>query len=240
MADSHTRADDRSSGVLGPAARREGLSSNEAATAARTADATPHAASLIQSLRDIGYSCETALADIFDNSITAGARRVEILTDLNSADPAIAVLDDGIGMTPDELVEAMRPGSRNPLDHRAADDLGRFGLGLKSASFSQCKRLTVLTRKRGKFAGATWDLDLVAETNRWQIELHDESEPLPWLERLSGDGTLVIWRSLDRLGGGIDPGDEAQPKHINGAIAQAERHLRLVFHRFIFIIAVLN
>lgn len=228
----HTRVDGRSSGVLAHEGPSQGLSSNDAATAVRTADATPHAASLIQSLRDIGYSCETALADILDNSLTAGARRVEILTDLNSADPAVAVLDDGMGMTPDELVEAMRPGSRNPLDHRAADDLGRFGLGLKSASFSQCKRLTVLTRKHGRFAGATWDLDVVAETNRWEIELHDESAPLPWLERLSGDGTLVVWRSLDRLGGGIDPGDDAQPKHINGSIAQAERHLRLVFHRF--------
>ncbi len=199
---------------------------------ARTADATPHAASLIQSLRDIGYSAETALADILDNSITAGARRIEILTDLGRSDAAIGILDDGAGMTSDELVEAMRPGSRNPLDDRAADDLGRFGLGLKSASFSQCKRLTVLTRRRGVFAGATWDLETVARNNRWEIELHDESEDLPWGDCLTGDGTLVIWRSLDRLSGGIDADDVSRAQHINRAIAQAERHLRLVFHRF--------
>lgn len=198
----------------------------------RTADATPHAASLIQSLRDIGYSADTALADILDNSITAGANRIEILSDLGSADPAIGILDDGVGMTIDELVEAMRPGSRNPLEDRAADDLGRFGLGLKSASFSQCKRLTVLTRRNGEFAGATWDLDAVARTNRWEIQLHDEYEDLPWRERLGGDGTLVIWRSLDRLSGGIDATDVAQAQHINRAIAHAEQHLRLVFHRF--------
>lgn len=198
----------------------------------RTADATPHAASLIQSLRDIGYSCETALADIFDNAITAGARQIEIMSELDGADPAIGILDDGSGMTLDELVEAMRPGSRNPLDDRSADDLGRFGLGLKSASFSQCKRLTVLTRKGGVFAGATWDLDTVARTNRWEIALHEEDEPLPWVDRLVQDGTLVIWRSLDRLSGGIDPGDRDRTKHINHTIALAERHLRLVFHRF--------
>ena len=106
-----------------------------------TADATPHAASLIQSLRDIGYSCETALADIIDNSITAGARRVELLSDVEGGDPALAILDDGAGMSHAELIEAMRPGSRNPLAECKRHDLGRFGLGLKSASFSQCKRL---------------------------------------------------------------------------------------------------
>lgn len=197
-----------------------------------TADATPHAASLIQSLRDIGYSCETALADILDNSVTAGARRIEILSDLASADPAVGLLDDGRGMTADELIEAMRPGSRNPLDSRAADDLGRFGLGLKSASFSQCKRLTVLTRKAGVVAGATWDLDRVARTDRWEIQLHQDFGEIPWADRLDRDGTLVIWRALDRLGGGIEGNDAARAQHINRALAQAERHLRLVFHRF--------
>lgn len=216
--------------MTGSLAHRAGLA--DAGAGSKTADATPHAASLIQSLRDIGYSCETALADILDNSITAGASRIEILSELGNADPAIGILDDGAGMTIDELVEAMRPGSRNPLDDRAADDLGRFGLGLKSASFSQCKRLTVLTRKNGVFAGATWDLDRVARTNRWEIELHTESGDLPWANHLSGDGTLVIWRSLDRLSGGIGSNDAAHNRHITHALAEAERHLRLVFHRF--------
>src|SRR5690606_22055572 len=111
-------------------------------------------------------------------------------------------------------------------------DLGRFGLGLKSASFSQCKRLTVLTRKNGVFSGATWDLDAVARTNRWEIELHEEGEALPWADRLDRDGTLVVWRSLDRLSGGIEADAHARAQHINRTIAQAERHLRLVFHRF--------
>jgi hypothetical protein len=198
----------------------------------KTADATPNAASLIQSLRDIGYSCETALADILDNSITAGARRIEVLTDLSASEPAVGILDDGGGMTAEELVEAMRPGSRNPLDDRASEDLGRFGLGLKSASFSQCKRLTVLTRKAGVVAGATWDLDVVARTNRWEIELHDSLMDQPWSDRLIGDGTLVLWQNLDRLGGGIEGNDAGRAAHINRVIAQAERHLRLVFHRF--------
>lgn len=197
-----------------------------------TVDVTPYAASLIQSLRDMGYSCETALADIIDNSITASARAISILADANSVDPALAILDDGIGMSLDDLVEAMRPGSRNPLEERSALDLGRFGLGLKSASFSQCKRLTVMSRKDGRTVGATWDLDEVARTNRWEIELHHEFDGIPWADQLGKTGTLVVWRGLDRLSGGIEHDQRRRSDHINRAIAAAERHIRLVFHRF--------
>lgn len=207
---------------------------NSTATTAvrRTADVTPHAASLIQSLRDIGYSCETALADIIDNSITAQAGFIEILADANAAEPAIAVLDNGNGMSPEQLIEAMRPGTRNPLDERSAGDLGRFGLGLKSASFSQCKRLTVVTRREGITSGATWDLDKVARTDSWEIELHDDIDDIPWSDRLGPAGTLVVWRSLDRLSGGIEQDARRRAEHINATLARAERHIRLVFHRF--------
>ena len=196
------------------------------------ADATPHAASLIQSLRDIGYSCETALADILDNSITAGSRTIEILSDSGGDDPALGILDDGLGMSRTELIDAMRPGSRNPLSDRAVNDLGRFGLGLKSASFSQCKRLTVVSRKDGRTIGASWDLDLVATTNRWEVRLHDDVSDIPWADQLGDHGTLVLWRSLDRLSGGVTGDQRRRAEHINRAIASAERHIRLVFHRF--------
>ena len=197
------------------------------------ADATPHAASLIQSLRDIGYSSETALADIIDNAITAEARNIEVLSSSPDAEPALAVLDDGKGMDIDELIEAMRPGSRNPLADRASDDLGRFGLGLKSASFSQCKRLTVVTRKLGQTViGATWDLDEVARTDRWEIEIHDDLSDVPWSDRIGEQGTIVLWRALDRLSGGLDQDERKRAEHINRVIASAERHIRLVFHRF--------
>ncbi|MHA3793032.1 ATP-binding protein [Sphingomonas sp. YL-JM2C] len=208
------------------------MSPEPASPLPRSADATPHAASLIQSLRDIGYSSETALADVIDNSITAGARNIDILSEANEADPALAVLDDGRGMDLDELIEAMRPGSRNPLAERATHDLGRFGLGLKSASFSQCKRLTVVSRKNGVTVGATWDLDDVALTNRWEIQLHDDVTTVPWADRIGEHGTLVLWRSLDRLSGGITQDLRKRAEHINRAVAGAERHIRLVFHRF--------
>ncbi|MBC2771111.1 ATP-binding protein [Pusillimonas minor] len=201
--------------------------------ASRHADATPHAAALIEGLRDIGYSLETAISDIIDNSITAGARQIRIITETSVDEPFIAVVDDGSGMTEDELVAAMRPGSRNPLSPRDAPDLGRFGLGLKSASFSQCRRLTVVSRKVGKTSAAIWDLDDVAIRNEWMVQLPDDISGSPGIDELGNTGTLVLWQKLDRLTGGMSHNAVKRAEIINRRIAEAERHLRLVFHRFI-------
>jgi hypothetical protein len=198
----------------------------------RRADATPHAASLIEGLRDIGYSLETAISDIIDNSITAGAKRIRIITEACNEDPLIAVVDDGKGMTEDELIAAMRPGSRNPLAARDEPDLGRFGLGLKSASFSQCRRLTVVSRKDGKTSAAVWDLDDVAERNEWTVQLPDDVAGIPGVDQLGAAGTLVLWQKLDRLTGGVSQNTAKRAEIINRRIAETERHLRLVFHRF--------
>ncbi len=201
-------------------------------TASRRADATPHAASLIEGLRDIGYSLETAISDIIDNSITAGARSLRIITETYSDDPRIALVDDGKGMSEEELVSAMRPGSRNPLATRDGPDLGRFGLGLKSASFSQCRRLTVVSRKKGKTSSAIWDLDDVADRNEWAVQLPDEISDIPEVDKLGSTGTLVLWQKLDRLTSGNLSDAAKRAEVINRRIAETERHLRLVFHRF--------
>lgn len=199
----------------------------------RRADATPHAASLIEGLRDIGYSLETAISDIIDNSITAGARQIRIITDAFIDEPLIAIVDDGEGMAEDELIAAMRPGSQNPLATRDKPDLGRFGLGLKSASFSQCRRLTVVSRKGGKTSAAIWDLDDVAERNEWAVQLPDDVAGIPEVGQLGAAGTLVLWQKLDRLTGGFSHNAAKRTEIINRRIAETERHLRLVFHRFI-------
>lgn len=201
-------------------------------TIARWADATPHAASLIEGLRDIGYSLETAISDIIDNSITAGAKQIRIITEACIEHPLIAIVDDGEGMTEEELVAAMRPGSRNPLATRDEPDLGRFGLGLKSASFSQCRRLTVVSRKGGKTSAAVWDLDDVAKRNEWAVQLLDDVTGTPSVEQLGTTGTLVLWQKLDRLTGGFSHNAAKRAEIINRRIAETERHLRLVFHRF--------
>lgn len=198
----------------------------------RRADATPHASALIEGLRDIGYSFDTAIADIIDNSITANAETVQILTEVFSDEPYVAIVDDGDGMTENELVAAMRPGSRNPLAVRDEPDLGRFGLGMKSASFSQCRRLTVISRKSGATAVAVWDLDDVAEQDEWAVQLPDELPELPVIEQLGDKGTLVVWQKLDRLGGNRSLNPDKRAEVINQRVAEAEYHLRLVFHRF--------
>lgn len=195
----------------------------------KTVSAAPKAAMLIESMRDIGYSLETALADIIDNSITAKATRIDILTDLD--DPRIGVLDNGRGMTEAELFAAMRPGSINPRDDRKSTDLGRFGLGLKTASFSQCRRLTVLTRSAGEFAAATWDLDFVAEKNDWLVQVSDEPSSLPWADQLMENGTLVIWENLDRV---LEQDSSAVGiQRLVKRLDDAREHLELVFHRFL-------
>lgn len=198
----------------------------------RRADATPRAAALIEGLRDIGYSLETAISDIIDNSITAGAQRIQILTETHSDEPYIAVVDDGKGMDADELLAAMRPGSSNPLSSRDDQDLGRFGLGMKSASFSQCRRLTVVSRKSGHTSVAIWDLDDVAKRDEWAVQLPDDVDGIPGVDRLGPAGTLVLWQKLDRLTGGYSHNAAKRAEVINQRIAETERHMRLVFHRF--------
>lgn len=199
----------------------------------RQVDATPHASSLIEGHRDFGYTLETALADIIDNSITAGARSVKLIANTVADEPWIGLADDGAGMTEAELIEAMRLGSKNPIDVRETKDLGRFGLGLKSASFSQCRSLTVLTRRGGQTSCARWDLDRVAKRNDWSLELIENPELVSGYELLVGTGTVVIWEKLDRLSGGYTHDRSKRAEHMNSELTRAEHHLRLVFHRFL-------
>ncbi len=178
----------------------------------------------------MGYTLRTALADVIDNSITAGARNIQLLADTHAEVPAIGVLDDGKGMTREELLEAMRPGSRSPLEARETSDLGRFGLGLKTASFSQCRRLTVVTRKEGIVSSAVWDLDTVAARDVWVVELPGEPLSARWSANLVGDGTLAVWEKLDRLVGADGLGDRDD---LVRQLAEAASHVEFVFHRFL-------
>ena len=199
----------------------------------RKLKAPPRASILIESLRDIGYTLETALADVIDNSISAKASTIHLLVDTSSPDVRMGVLDDGIGMTESELFAAMRLGSKSPSDQRDSWDLGRFGLGLKTASFSQCRRLTVISRRDGETHAALWDLDDVVESDEWLVEIPDDLSTIPWVDRLGTSGTLVVWEKLDRL---IDQvGSDADRSHFVRAVDNARAHLELVFHRFLSI-----
>ena len=206
------------------------MATNSGQSGVRTKEVAPHASMLIESMRDIGYSLETALADIIDNSITAKAHSIRLLADTASSHPSLAILDDGEGMSEDELLAAMRPGSRNPLETRDKEDLGRFGLGLKTASFSQCRKLTVASRKAGATSCARWDLDKVALSNQWLVELLDDTTSVPWIDELGSTGTLVVWETLDRL---VESDAQDARSAFVSRIDDASEHLELVFHRFL-------
>lgn len=193
-------------------------------------DIPPDASALIESMRDIGYTLESALADVIDNSITAGAKNVRILVTPGLEDPRIAVVDDGAGMSSAELRQAMKPGSSNPRSDRHPDDLGRFGLGMKTASFSQCRKMTVVSRRSDETSAASWDLGLVARLNAWRVTFPDPRE-VPFVEELGESGTLVVWENLDRLVD--DEHSEESRAYLTRRIDEARRHLELVFHRFL-------
>ena len=135
----------------------------------------PNISNFIISIRDVGYSLEIAIADIIDNSISAKAKKVEINFLINPT-LKIEILDNGCGMDEKELIEAMRLGSKNPLEKRTKNDLGRFGLGLKTASFSQCKKLTVFSKKNNILINRQWDLDYLEKTNEWYLLKLNEEE----------------------------------------------------------------
>jgi len=195
----------------------------------------PSAAKLLESMRDIGYSFQSALADIVDNSVSADATWVEVINDLDKVDaPYVAIIDNGKGMSAEELTMAMRHGSRNPRESREGEDLGRFGLGLKTASFSQCRRLTVVSRKHGQMSARCWDLDHVVSSDDWFLQVPTPSAiaQLPGIEYLPETGTLVVWQKLDRLDAEGGRSDQLRAA-MNLLFALARTHLALTFHRFI-------
>lgn len=186
---------------------------------------------LIESVRDIGYSFESAIADIIDNSITAGAKHIQIMV-RSESDPAIAVIDDGDGLSRDQLIAAMRMGSTDPREQRSLGDLGRFGLGMKTASFSQCRKLTVYSSQSGVANAFTWDLDYVVGTNSWSVIEQTNFQEMPFYSLFPRTGTVVLWEKIDRLGQQSSEGKNVASSFERLA-ADAEEHIALVFHRFL-------
>lgn len=186
---------------------------------------------MLDSLRSIGYDFNSALADILDNSISAKAKNIDIY--LIERIPAVVICDDGVGMSFDELDVAMDLGSKSPNEDRDPSDLGRYGLGLKSASFSQCRNLTVTSLKDGKMSSMTWDLKKVEDEQDWIISINDESEieSLPYINYIkdAGKGTIVMWSDFDRLKLGSDDLRSALASYLR----EAGSYLALVFHKFL-------
>lgn len=180
----------------------------------------------IISYKSLGYSFKTALADIIDNSISANATEIKIFTDFDSDSPVLMILDNGIGMDLKSLIVAMKPGGKDPTQDREKNDLGRFGLGLKSASFSQCNSLKVVSRKSGYTSVTrTWDLNYVVKYDKWQLfeeEISKEETNL-----IGEQGTLVIWKNFDQI---VNDNNSSVLKSM---LHEAYEYCRLVFHRFV-------
>lgn len=195
----------------------------------------PKASTLMGSLRSMGYSFEAAVADIIDNSISAHAANIRILFPTNPLDSmAVGILDDGDGMDKESLFEAMRYGSTASEDKRLEDDLGRFGMGLKSASLSQCRILTVVSFDGLTYNAFTWDYSYIIEKQDWIIKELNSSEinQLPYIDYLKeqAKGTLVIWEDFDVLhkssGGQIY-------ETLNDLRTTLESSIALIFHRYL-------
>lgn len=200
----------------------------------QTIDLNPSAAMIIQSLRSVGYTLETAIADIIDNAITAKANHISIdYRWCENGDSYVIISDDGHGMSQIELSEAMKLGGHLTA---AEDTLGRFGFGLKTASISQCRKLTVLSKKDNCLHACIWDLDKAIENNTWDASLlsNDQinndtfaTEILSsTLYNSSQDGTTIIWQN-------IDAGYARKREDFLHAFQKTKEHISLVFHRYL-------
>lgn len=196
--------------------------------------AKPNPKSTINSYRSFGYNLSTAVADIIDNSISANAKEISILYVWEGQNSLISIKDDGDGMNKDELVLAMTPGSKDPDIVRSEKDLGRFGMGLKTASFSQCKRLTCVTKRTGyKTIKRCWDIDYINDTEEWQ--LLDYISDQRFINEINNQesGTIVLWEKLDRIVGNAESNNESVKSAFYQEMEIVREHLSLVFHKFI-------
>lgn len=190
------------------------------------------AKALLTGLRAIGYSFSTAVADIMDNSISALATEIRIFSDPLADEPYFCFLDNGCGMTRTELDNAMLPGSDRDEKEDSEIELGRFGLGLKSASLSQCRVFTVASKKYGKINAMSFNLDIIEKANKLLlVELSDlEINALPHIGDLKKyeSGTLVIWTSFDK----IEDSAKNFEDSFRSVVAESKKHVEFVFHRF--------
>lgn len=195
------------------------------------ADQSPPPSALLFAIRAIGYTFESAVADIIDNSISAGATEINILASPYD-EPYFAFLDNGCGMDAAELKNALQLASDRSQKPDAELELGRFGLGLKSASFSQCRRFYVVSVKAGKINAMTYGLDDVEQSGKWRTGILEKNEwrRLPEVERLMQyeHGTLVIWNDFDRLSKNTSNFESS----FRRAVEQAKKHVEYVFHRY--------
>lgn len=209
--------------------------------------AKPNPEFLIKSIAEQGYSLETAIADLIDNSISAGATNIEVLTDLDREPFKLFITDDGCGMSKQELLGNMQFPSTSPENKRVTNDLGRFGLGLKTASFSQTRKFTVLSRVKGQkyYSGLTWDVDYLKECGEWRLLVNDVDEisillnqyrnlSQSYLGEIAGyePNTIIIWDGLYKFEAFLKGENKKNALYTEITLNTSE-YLSIVFHRFL-------
>ena len=196
----------------------------------------PQADTLMGSMRSMGYSFEAAIADIIDNSISANCSVVKLFFPSEpTEDLVVGILDDGEGMSADVLFEAMRYGSTDSELERNANDLGRFGLGMKSASLSQCRILTVVSLQEEKISSYSWDYNYIQNRKEWVVKelSKNEIKALPYIHSLLElpHGTLVLWQDFDVL-------EKSSGGMVYDALVELKEsvanNIALIFHNFLF------
>ena len=197
-------------------------------------DLSPSPSRLVESLRDTGYSHQAAFADIVDNSVAAGASivKIDIFESVMGDEIFVSFYDNGSGMNNKDLINAMRYGSEKRASPKS---LGKFGMGLKTASTAFCKNLTVISMKDGELNVCCWDIDHIKETNKWQlydVQIEDYGSETDALHELAGagNGTAVIWRKIDRLV--ANSGTEYSAGALDTIITEVSEHLSATFGKF--------
>jgi hypothetical protein len=209
-------------------------------------DSTPNPEYLIKSIAEQGYSFEAAIADLIDNSITAKANQVQILIDSDKEPFKLFIADNGNGMSLEVLRQCIQFPSCSPDGSRVDNDLGRFGLGMKTASFSQTRKFTVLSRSKGSssFNAFTWDVKAL-ESGEWRVivnsvkevgDLLREHEALSLSHMNEFDNfepnTIIIWSGLYKFEKYLEA--KNRKKALTREIAEnTSEHLGIVFHRFL-------
>lgn len=200
----------------------------------KLSSAAPSAARLTSSLRDVGYDFVSAIADLIDNSISADATDIRVEIEFAGWDSTIYIADNGSGLNPRGMIEALRFGSRRTYE---SGQLGRYGLGLKTASLSQARSVTVVSRPadRKRPVWRSLDLDLIAELDEWVLAENPRDRAIARSEKMlgTGTGTVVIWQNLDRV---LPPsGAESgwARRRFETLVDKTKRHLAVVFHRFL-------
>lgn len=194
----------------------------------------PDAHLLLSSLRSVGYRPETAIADIVDNCISAGSSTVEISFLWDSLASKIVIVDNGVGMTQEKLIRSMKIGSASPWDIRHHNDLGRFGMGMKTAAFSMGKKLTVVSKIESQYANACWDLNFIESDTSgiWKLLVNNTEYSnvglSPWEH-----GTAILIEDLDQIVPYSNPNSIKTKNSFYSLVDTVAKHLGLIFHRFI-------